>query len=420
MGARDKIRADLTRPPPTSRPAVPRPTRKAPSWPTPTQRSRPTAATSPSSCSRTTRRRPSRNFVGLATGEKEYTDATTGEKKTGRFYDGLTFHRVIDGFMIQGGCPRGDGRGGPGYTFKDEFHPELQFDSPYLLAMANAGPGTNGSQFFITVGPTPHLNMRHTIFGEVADAGLPGGRRRDRHAPKTGPMDQPGRAGRHRVGRRSRSAEPAPDAALMTRRTTDADGRPRSGAGSARRRATGTPTGRRTSAASGANGRSARTACTRPRSASSALSASRRAPGPPARRRTAYGGARPARAGPGDPRAHRASTSSSSSWCGHRRAARHALLPQLALIPRRRRLPRRRRSPTVRRRRRRRGVAGSWSPRCSPTSRSGTSASTCWRSTSSAPSSRWCSGRARFLALYLLSGLVGQRRRLLARRGAAR
>ena len=109
------------------------------------------------------------NFVGLATGEKEFTDATSGEKKTGRFYDGLGFHRVISGFMIQGGCPRGDGRGGPGYQFKDEFHPELQFDRPYLLAMANAGPGTNGSQFFITVGKTPHLTNRHTIFGEVDD-----------------------------------------------------------------------------------------------------------------------------------------------------------------------------------------------------------------------------------------------------------
>ena len=110
------------------------------------------------------------NFVGLATGTKEYVDAGTGEKTTGNFYDGLTFHRVIDGFMIQGGCPRGDGRGGPGYQFGDEFHPELAFNKPYLLAMANAGPGTNGSQFFITVGPTPHLNRRHTIFGEVKDA----------------------------------------------------------------------------------------------------------------------------------------------------------------------------------------------------------------------------------------------------------
>jgi peptidyl-prolyl cis-trans isomerase A (cyclophilin A) len=107
------------------------------------------------------------NFTGLAEGTKDYKDdaGRSGE----RYYDGLGFHRVIDGFMIQGGCPLGTGTGGPGYTFKDEFHPELQFDRPYLLAMANAGPGTNGSQFFITVGPTPHLNRRHTIFGEVAD-----------------------------------------------------------------------------------------------------------------------------------------------------------------------------------------------------------------------------------------------------------
>ena len=109
------------------------------------------------------------NFVGLATGQQEYVDEATGEKQTGRFYDGLTFHRVIDGFMIQGGDPEGTGRGGPGYTFGDEFHPDLVFNKPYLLAMANAGPGTNGSQFFITVGPAPHLNRRHTIFGEVAD-----------------------------------------------------------------------------------------------------------------------------------------------------------------------------------------------------------------------------------------------------------
>jgi peptidyl-prolyl cis-trans isomerase A (cyclophilin A) len=110
------------------------------------------------------------NFVGLATGTQEFTDPRTGEKKTGNFYDGLGFHRVIEGFMIQGGCPLGTGTGGPGYQFKDEFHPELQFDRPYLLAMANAGPGTNGSQFFVTVAATPWLNARHTIFGEVEDA----------------------------------------------------------------------------------------------------------------------------------------------------------------------------------------------------------------------------------------------------------
>jgi peptidyl-prolyl cis-trans isomerase A (cyclophilin A) len=107
------------------------------------------------------------NFTALAEGTKEYRD--DAGRSGGRFYDGLGFHRVIKGFMIQGGCPLGTGTGGPGYKFKDEFHPELQFDRPYLLAMANAGPGTNGSQFFITVGPTPHLNRRHTIFGEVAD-----------------------------------------------------------------------------------------------------------------------------------------------------------------------------------------------------------------------------------------------------------
>ena len=109
------------------------------------------------------------NFVGLASGTKEYADPESGKKTTGKFYDGLTFHRVMDGFMIQGGCPLGDGTGSPGYSFADEFHPDLVFSKPYLLAMANAGPGTNGSQCFITVGPTPHLNRRHTIFGEVAD-----------------------------------------------------------------------------------------------------------------------------------------------------------------------------------------------------------------------------------------------------------
>ena len=109
------------------------------------------------------------NFVGLAEGSKEWVDPATGEGVTRPFYDGLVFHRVIGGFMIQGGCPRATGTGDPGYRFNDEFHPELQFDRPYLLAMANAGPNTNGSQFFITVGKTPHLNFKHTIFGEVAD-----------------------------------------------------------------------------------------------------------------------------------------------------------------------------------------------------------------------------------------------------------
>ena len=107
------------------------------------------------------------NFVGLAEGTKDFRD--DAGRSGVKYYDGLGFHRVIEGFMIQGGCPLGTGTGGPGYTFKDEFHPELQFDRPYLLAMANAGPGTNGSQFFVTVGATPWLNNKHTIFGEVAD-----------------------------------------------------------------------------------------------------------------------------------------------------------------------------------------------------------------------------------------------------------
>ncbi|GAA5144207.1 peptidylprolyl isomerase [Pseudonocardia eucalypti] len=110
------------------------------------------------------------NFVGLSNGDQPYTQPNASGGTSGPFYDGSIFHRVIAGFMIQGGDPTGTGRGGPGYQFEDEFHPELRFDRPYLLAMANAGPGTNGSQFFITVGPTPHLNRRHTIFGEVADA----------------------------------------------------------------------------------------------------------------------------------------------------------------------------------------------------------------------------------------------------------
>ena len=130
------------------------------------------------------------NFVGLADGSAEWTDPKTGKKGDGALYAGTVFHRVINGFMIQGGDPLGTGTGGPGYRFKDEFHPELQFDRPYLLAMANAGPGTNGSQFFITVTPTPHLNMKHTIFGEVADQA--GRDVVDAIATTpTGPMDRP-------------------------------------------------------------------------------------------------------------------------------------------------------------------------------------------------------------------------------------
>ncbi|WP_330282877.1 peptidylprolyl isomerase [Streptomyces sp. NBC_00588] len=110
-----------------------------------------------------------RNFVELAKGEREWINPTTGETSTDRLYDGTVFHRVISGFMIQGGDPLGNGTGGPGYQFEDEFHPDLSFNRPYLLAMANAGPGTNGSQFFITLAPTTWLNRKHTIFGEVTD-----------------------------------------------------------------------------------------------------------------------------------------------------------------------------------------------------------------------------------------------------------
>jgi peptidyl-prolyl cis-trans isomerase A (cyclophilin A) len=111
-----------------------------------------------------------KNFVELAQGSREWTHPGTRQKTNDPLYNGTVFHRVIAGFMIQGGDPLGEGYGDPGYKFADEFHPELSFDRPYLLAMANSGPNTNGSQFFITVGRTPHLNRKHTIFGEVADA----------------------------------------------------------------------------------------------------------------------------------------------------------------------------------------------------------------------------------------------------------
>ena len=110
-----------------------------------------------------------RNFVELAEGGRQWTDPRTGRATTDKLYDGTIFHRVIPDFMIQGGDPLGSGRGGPGYKFADEIHPDLAFDLPYLLAMANAGHGTNGSQFFITVVPTPWLNGKHTIFGEVIE-----------------------------------------------------------------------------------------------------------------------------------------------------------------------------------------------------------------------------------------------------------
>ncbi|MCG6908910.1 MAG: peptidylprolyl isomerase [Deltaproteobacteria bacterium] len=121
------------------------------------------------------------NFVNLAEGRQE-TD------RSGNFFDGLSFHRVIEGFVIQGGCPQGNGMGGPGYRFKDEFDSSLRHESEGVLSMANAGPGTNGSQFFITLAPTPHLDDRHAVFGKVTK-GMDVVNKIG--AVKTGPMDRP-------------------------------------------------------------------------------------------------------------------------------------------------------------------------------------------------------------------------------------
>jgi peptidyl-prolyl cis-trans isomerase A (cyclophilin A) len=128
------------------------------------------------------------NFVGLAEGTKEWTDPRTHKNIKQPYYDGVIFHRVIDGFMIQGGDPLGQGIGGPGYTFPDEFHPQLRHNKAGILSMANRGPNTNGGQFFITLGPTPHLDNRHSVFGEVVE-GLDVVKRIG--SVPTGPNDRP-------------------------------------------------------------------------------------------------------------------------------------------------------------------------------------------------------------------------------------
>lgn len=129
-----------------------------------------------------------KNFVGLATGEKEYTDPKTGQKSQQPFYDGTTFHRIIKNFMVQGGDRLGQGTGGPGYRFKDEFHPTLKHSGAGILSMANAGPNTNGSQFFITLVPTPWLDGKHSVFGRLVK-----GEKilNDIGNVATGPMDRP-------------------------------------------------------------------------------------------------------------------------------------------------------------------------------------------------------------------------------------
>jgi peptidyl-prolyl cis-trans isomerase A (cyclophilin A) len=130
-----------------------------------------------------------KNFVGLATGNQEWVHPRTGQQQRGvPFYDGTIFHRVIPNFMIQGGDPLGQGTGGPGYRFEDEFHPELRHSSPGILSMANSGPNSNGGQFFVTEGPTPHLDDRHSVFGQAV-AGVEVVRKIAR--VKTGARDKP-------------------------------------------------------------------------------------------------------------------------------------------------------------------------------------------------------------------------------------
>jgi peptidyl-prolyl cis-trans isomerase A (cyclophilin A) len=140
------------------------------------------------------------NFVSLAEGTREWTDPRTNKKVTQPYYDGVIFHRVIDGFMIQGGDPLGQGIGGPGYTFADEFHPRLRHNKEGILSMANRGPNTNGGQFFITLAPTPHLDDRHSVFGEVVEG-----------------MDVVRRIGQTRTGERDR---PINDIAIQTVKIT--------------------------------------------------------------------------------------------------------------------------------------------------------------------------------------------------------
>ena len=129
-----------------------------------------------------------KNFVGLATGEKEYTDPKTQKQSKEPFYDGTVFHRIIKDFMVQGGDRLGQGTGGPGYRFKDEFHPSLKHTAAGVLSMANAGPGTNGSQFFITLVPTPWLDNKHSVFGTLVKGE---DTLKKLGALETGPMDRP-------------------------------------------------------------------------------------------------------------------------------------------------------------------------------------------------------------------------------------